>query len=72
MIVQCRSSEKTWRVSTPLITRLWRMGEQLTAAPNVKTREAIGEKNALLPEQPEAVAKAVLDFLAKHHPTDKP
>ena len=28
--------------------------------------------HALLPEQPEAVAKAVLDFLAKHHPTDKP
>jgi len=27
--------------------------------------------HALLPEQPEAVAKAVLDFLAKHHPTDK-
>lgn len=25
--------------------------------------------HALLPEQPEAVAKAVLDFLAKHHPT---
>ena len=28
--------------------------------------------HALLPEQPEAVAKAVLDFLAKHHPTDRP
>ena len=27
--------------------------------------------HALLPEQPEAVAKAVLDFLAKHHPADK-
>ena len=27
--------------------------------------------HALLPEQPEAVAQAVLDFLAKHHPTDK-
>lgn len=27
--------------------------------------------HALLPEQPEAVAKAVLDFLSKHHPTDK-
>lgn len=27
--------------------------------------------HALLPEQPEAVAEAVLDFLAKHHPTDK-
>ena len=26
--------------------------------------------HALLPEQPEAVAKAVLDFLAKHHPTE--
>ncbi len=25
--------------------------------------------HALLPEQPEAVAKAVLDFLAKHHPS---
>jgi len=27
--------------------------------------------HALLPEQPEAVAKAVLDFLAKHHPTNQ-
>ncbi len=26
--------------------------------------------HALLPEQPQAVAKAVLDFLAKHHPTE--
>ena len=26
--------------------------------------------HALLPEQPEAVAKAVLDFLTKHHPTE--
>jgi len=26
--------------------------------------------HALLPEQPEAVATAVLDFLAKHHPTE--
>ena len=27
--------------------------------------------HALLPEQPEAVAKAVLDFLSKHHPTNQ-
>ena len=27
--------------------------------------------HAILPEQPEAVAAAVLDFLAKHHPTDQ-
>ena len=39
---------------------------------NEKIRRAIAPEcsHALLPEQPEAVAKAVLDFLAKHHPTE--
>ena len=37
----------------------------------VKIVEVQNAGHALLPEQPEAVAEAVLDFLAKHHPTDK-
>jgi len=38
---------------------------------DVEIVEVQNVAHALLPEQPEAVATAVLDFLSKHHPTEK-
>ncbi|MEP3892115.1 MAG: alpha/beta hydrolase [Hellea sp.] len=38
---------------------------------DVEIVEVQNAGHALLPEQPQAVATAVLDFLAKHHPTDE-